>query len=541
MRRLLLLLLLAAPAQQRKIEWKLVPGRIASYTFLEKNGKPSKDRSLLVFGSELTTSGNRFLADRSEDIPLALLFQLPPDPFKSSASWELTRMFFEDGADATGFLEAAVGFGGFRPLCARGRYVLKSIKKQGDDEVATIDGGFTFFEVRREVVNNTPKFVITKNDLGTLATSAQVSVPRGLLLKGGWQLKLKGQERIVERGASRVAERSFNVHEMIELQEERALDAEGVAASAEAARKKAVDFLLRNPAWGNNAALALHALLAAGTPADDPKLAPALKALAAAPVPESNAALARSVLVLALGGLTADAHRLGEQLAARRDARSGVWSPGGRNEAPNPVVTAAVVAALAAVDGLKVPDDAWRSAMEAFTTKPMDDGDEIDLALEFAADAATILPDPKKAIPATWPAEAGRRIGGARKGSGFVILAGIEACLASASKLKLEERQKQALDVSLRRAFAWLQSRWTLRAVPPAEGAWSLQRHEYLGRLGQVLSRARLDKIGGSDWRVEGATLLLREQGDDGSWAPGTDQSLAKTAHALLFLSAAKR
>jgi hypothetical protein len=50
-----------------------------------------------------------------------------------------------------------------------------------------------------------------------------------------------------------------------------------------------------------------------------------------------------------------------------------------------------------------------------------------------------------------------------------------------------------------------------------------------------------VDLIGGSDWRLEGATLLLREQGEDGSWHPGTEQAVAKTAHALLFLASAKR
>jgi hypothetical protein len=59
--------------------------------------------------------------------------------------------------------------------------------------------------------------------------------------------------------------------------------------------------------------------------------------------------------------------------------------------------------------------------------------------------------------------------------------------------------------------------------------------------LGPMLARARIDRIGGSDWRLEGATLLLREQGDDGSWFPGTDQAVAKTIHAVLFLASARR
>ena len=62
MKAVLLALLLLPPAQPKKLEWKLAPGRVARYAFLEKNGKPSKDRDLVVFGSELTPSGNRIFA-----------------------------------------------------------------------------------------------------------------------------------------------------------------------------------------------------------------------------------------------------------------------------------------------------------------------------------------------------------------------------------------------------------------------------------------------------------------------------------------------
>ena len=40
---------------------------------------------------------------------------------------------------------------------------------------------------------------------------------------------------------------------------------------------------------------------------------------------------------------------------------------------------------------------------------------------------------------------------------------------------------------------------------------------------------------------LEGATLLLREQADDGSWGGGPEQAVARTAHALLFLASSKR
>jgi hypothetical protein len=121
------------------------------------------------------------------------------------------------------------------------------------------------------------------------------------------------------------------------------------------------------------------------------------------------------------------------------------------------------------------------------------------------------------------------------------VLAALDTCLLASSPLKLDEKRRQGLDLALRKGFAWLQTRWTLRGVPPAEGAWSLQGLEYLGRLAAVLARAKLDTVAGSDWRLEGTSLLLRGQGDDGAWASGTDQAVAKTAHALFFLSAAKR
>ncbi len=183
----------AAPAQDkgtRRIEWKLAPGKTAQYRFLDKAGKPIPGQQFLLFGSELTPSGNRIVIDKYEDIPLPLLFQLPPQPFKISAAWEHSTPLFHESGESFGVLEAFVGGGGFRPVFLKGGYALKSIQKKADDEIAVIDGAFTFFEVRRDVANNMPRFTVTKNDLGTIATSIQVSVPRGILLKAGWQMKV---------------------------------------------------------------------------------------------------------------------------------------------------------------------------------------------------------------------------------------------------------------------------------------------------------------------------------------------------------------
>ena len=176
----------------------------------------------------------------------------------------------------------------------------------------------------------------------------------------------------------------------------------------------------------------------------------------------------------------------------------------------------------------------------------MDEEGAIDLDVEFEKDATTLAADGKKnVVPAAWPAQPGRPgaldFRAPRKGSFFTLVAALRALLVVPEKLKWDDKQLKTLDAPLRKGLANLQSHWTLRTVPPVEAPWCAQRLEYLGLLGPTLARAQVARIGGSDWRLEGATLLLREQGDDGSWFAGTDQAVAKTAHALLFLSSARR
>jgi hypothetical protein len=565
----LLIVCLAAPLQDkglRRIEWKLPPSKTALYPFLDKGGKPIKGQEFLLFGSELLRHSNRIVVDKYEDIPLSLVFQLPPEPFKSSAAWEFTATFFHEAGDAFGMLESFAGWGGLRPVQARGRYAVKSIQKKGDDEVAVIDGGFTFFEMRRENVNNQSRLTVTKNDLGTLATSVQVSVPRGLLLKAGWQLKVKGQERIAERGASRVADRTFTTHEMIEFREEADLDPARIAASTEAAIKKGAEFLKKQQkpagAWTGTrvpevpgetislSGLAVRALLAAGVPADDPALVAAAKSLRVAP-PQETTALTRQIVALSLKMPTVQEKdeilKLCDELLKRREPRTHLWSAGGRNDSPDPISTARALEALALAPDPKVPDEVWKSAIEFFTTATQDEEKEVELDLEFEKDAATIAADPKKVLPVAWLVDAGGRRGGfmpgttVRRGSYFVLVAAMNALLIAAPRLTLDEKQRQAVDTALRKGLANLQARWTVRTVPPVEAAWCGQRIEYQGSLGPMLARAKLDRISKADWRLETATMLLREQGEDGSWWPGTEQALVKTAYALLMLAEVRK
>lgn len=552
--------LLAQDKGLRKIEWKLAPGRAAEFVFLDKAGKPSADRKFLVFGSELTPQSNRFIVDTYEELPLPLLFQLPTQSFKAGIGWEHTATFFNDSADAMGGFETMIGGGSIRPVCAQGRYLLKTQKK-ADDEIATIDGSFSLFEIRRDFINNQTKVTVTKNEMGTLATSVQMSVSKGMILKAGWNLKARAQVR--ENG--RPVEQKIESHQVIEFRDDAELDAAKIQASVDAAIARAVDFLKKQQksgAWSSNrpnpgpgdvihlTALVVRALVAAGLPPDDAALVAASKTLRS-PAPQETAALGQQILALSCKSPTKeeaeDARKLADELHKRRDPKSAGWGPGGRNDTPNLTMTALALEALAAAPDAKIPDDTFKTGLEAFAGGWADEEGLVDLDLEFEKDAATISADPKKnVIPVVWPAQLGRNAGpfdlrGARKGSFFTLVAALRTMLVVPERVKLEEKGLKRIDEPLRRGLAHLQWRWTLRTVPPVEASWCGQRLEYLGALGPTLAKAKLVRLGGSDWRLEGATLLLREQGDDGSWFSGTDQAVAKTAHALLFLSTVKR
>ena len=544
----------------RKLEWKIPPGHAAEYVALDKAGKPIADRKFLIFGSELTPNSNRIVVDTYDSIPVPILFQLPPEAFKTAVGWEYSAVFFQDAWDAMGGFEAMIGGGSIRPVAVKGRFILKTTQKKGEEEIAHIDGSFGLFEIRRDFVNNQTKFTITNHDMGSLVTSAQVSVPRGILLKAGWQLKAKGQER--ENG--RPVERKFDAHHMIEFVRDLELDATKTQAAVETALSRAADWLKKQqkngtwiPARANAApgetigltALAVRALVAAGVKPDDPALLAASKPLRSS-APVENAALSHQILALSCKTPTKDeaddARRLAEELYRRRDPRIVAWGPGtGRNDAPNLALTALALEALASAPDAKIPEESLKAALEMISTGWVDDEGVVDLDLEFEKDAATIAADPRKNVQAcAWPAQLGRQandLRAARKGSFFTLVAALKTLLILPEKLKLDEKQLKNLDTPLRRGLAGLQCRWTFRAVPPVEAAWCSQRLEYLGLLGPMLSRAKIDRIAGSDWRIEGATLLLRDQGDDGSWFPGTDQAVAKTIHAMLFLASARR
>src|SRR5882672_3836821 len=340
MRPLLLVLALFGFCAQdkgtRKLEWKLAPGHAAEFAYLDKAGKPLADQKLVVFASELTPSSNRIAIDTWEQIPVALVFQLPPEPIKGASGWEFDRFFFNEWSESYDYSTN----GSFKPVCARGRYILK-IQKKGDDEIATIEGSIVLNEVRRDLVNSAVKVTVTKIELGTLATSAQYSLSKGMLLKAAWQYRAKAQDREVAR-----------IVEWLKKQQKN-----GAWTSA-----------VKGGPPGNDAvsltSVVVRALAAAGVKPDDPAILAASKTLRSTP-PQENFTLCQQILALAAKSPTKeeadDLRRFVEEIQKRREARTGGWAPvPGKNEYSTAFLTALALEALAAAPDARVSDETFK-------------------------------------------------------------------------------------------------------------------------------------------------------------------------------------
>lgn len=123
-----------------------------------------------------------------------------------------------------------------------------------------------------------------------------------------------------------------------------------------------------------------------------------------------------------------------------------------------------------------------------------------------------------------------------RNPTGSMTTAGIGSLTICDAVLRgMKRRPKDVASPELRGAmnsgFAWLSSRYDLRANPGAAASWRLY---YLYGLERVCELNQIAHIEDKDWYFDGATLLLEEQEENGRW--GDDIS---TCFAILFLKKA--
>ncbi|HKS15795.1 MAG TPA: hypothetical protein VJU16_00625, partial [Planctomycetota bacterium] len=103
----------------------------------------------------------------------------------------------------------------------------------------------------------------------------------------------------------------------------------------------------------------------------------------------------------------------------------------------------------------------------------------------------------------------------------------------------IDDGLKSRIESAKRAGLAWLQANYSVRGCPPSAGFWSVFHLYYLYSLERVGVLYGIRDIGGHDWYLEGAVLLIRDQRPDGGWFSYDEIPVVDTAFALLFLKKA--
>lgn len=111
-------------------------------------------------------------------------------------------------------------------------------------------------------------------------------------------------------------------------------------------------------------------------------------------------------------------------------------------------------------------------------------------------------------------------------------IAVLEICREGLDR-RLKSKTSLAIDTAQRRALAWFDENFSVERNPGG-GGWLCY---YLYGLERVGSLLELDSIGGEDWYLEGARVLVRDQLPSGAWRAQTLEP--STCFALLFLERA--
>jgi hypothetical protein len=98
-------------------------------------------------------------------------------------------------------------------------------------------------------------------------------------------------------------------------------------------------------------------------------------------------------------------------------------------------------------------------------------------------------------------------------------------------------------DAEVQTGMDWLAKNFTVTENPKSaekgQGGW---QYYYLYALERAGIFYGTERFGAHEWYVEGATFLLAQQKDDGSWrTPGSDHEIWDTCFAILFLRRATR
>ena len=567
--------------KQETLEWKVPKNSVLEYDVFEGKSKKPAETDLFFFTSEFhNKNSNRIAMYRYADLPWHFLFQLPKEGIKRGSRWVHTAHFFHESSFAAG-LWSWRGPTTIRPLQGTARYTVKKLK----DGIATIEASVLFYEIKRDSANNQMRLKVTKNKIGTLATAAEFDIAKGMVVRGGYNLYLmRGQQRVYEKEEWKVRDKKIKTTQRIELSEIVPLDPKKMEKAIEAGKKRAMTWLKRKQSKGgdfgtdrtletsqvesNLTGLVVESLISAGMDPEDPVIKKALDSIEGNPGPGTPQSYRNAIVAMIRPWITnwqsiedirktlpTDLPAKTKQAIASatrallnlQDSDSGAWAPGRkrRTNSPNSVTNYHAIEGLfyAWLAGEKFPDRIRDPLLDWYSKKEVEEDQNVKLEFDFAEGISPIMEDPGTVSPSTWPSAFQSRSSnspfntGTSRGTAISVLAALESLALLRAQSNLDPSRKKSVNRMILRGLGWLQYLWTLRTPPPTEASWSMRQMEYLLLLMRVMTAYGIEKIDGSDWFLEGAYLLLRNQFQDGSWDQSGGRDIQDTAAGLLFLS----
>jgi hypothetical protein len=603
MRALLILaaLLAIAPAQdppEIKLSWDLPEKSAADYTVSELRGGKAflrPDRSFVLFPADLNPDGTcNITVNTCLELPLRVALRLPPGPVRPGARWKVEEDFFESGRNALTRSHC------YTPLGARGFQNLVKIEPMGGRDCARIETTAQFFELKFDSKERKDLGRTAVSSMSAVAWfSLEGTVPVRIQTSfSGRVSEFRGIKQGEEPKNSKTAEAL-----QFDLKKDYVkLDLVATRESVHDAIKRGAEWLKkareRNGSWIDSGgsfarefpvgstALCLTALLHAGVPKDDPVVREALALVQRADlrhvydVGASLMALEAKYLPLEqyeevvelteekarkaiLEKMTREdsawLQRAVDWLLARQ-RKDGTWgypamawpTQAQYEDYYDHSNTQYALLGLksAARCGAKIPSKVWRHIAEHWieAQKPSA-GPKVELKIAWtsATDRGVEVRAEEQISPGAWGYWV-RPLPGLEKevpdrGYGSMVCAGLTSLIIAQSELvrakDMDEALKSRMENAKRTGLAWLQANYSVRGCPPSAGFWSVFYLYYLYSLERVGVLYGIREIGGHDWYLEGAVLLIRDQRPDGGWESYDEIPVVDTAFALLFLKKA--
>jgi hypothetical protein len=583
------LFLSAQDKAEHEFKWSLGREQGADYQVSEiKGGRavPRKDRSFVVYGSELLADGTSSLMVNSyADIGPYFLFMLPKVRIKVGSKWATTITVFKDARMALTPSHC------YKELNFVGGSIFRKMEKVQDRDCAVIESVYQYFEVKLDSKGIKKP---AQQPMGTLKLTQWLTPEDTELVRGSWEMRGRSQEYKGIKQGEEPKGGTIEDASVIELKKEYLkLDLREQAAPIADAVKKGVaglrmlqerngSFVDRTGSWARDfpvgvTSLAVMALLHSGVKADDPAIRSGLAFIHGQAFKKTYDVAAVLMLLetkyLPLGQLQ-DVTELTEEKAREaiqatitkedrataeravkwlieHQTKAGTWGyPEGEEMYDHSNSQYALLGLKSAARmGVRVPDSVWRKAAVHWLSTQRLGGKKVPLKIEGYDGQEPGLGETKSDemfLPGPWgylvkiPEGATDILD---QGYGSMTCAGLSSLLIAESELAaqkgLDDDLRKQIDTAKKQGLAWLQDNYPIRGAPPMAGFWSMFHFYYLYSLERVGVLYGIRKLGGHDWYLEGAVLLCRTQREDGTWFSYDEIPVLDTSFALLFLKRA--